>query len=351
MTPLTLIIDREFKGVGRIKRASGTTIPAVRRKMTRVLDELFETGRLDILKEIKSGRVTLLEMLDAHRRNALHELATGAVARPLSTSMGAWIEKLEAGVDYSPEHIVSLGQSLKKLTDATLTGFTEPRVADLPAILEALRDSLGKTSPRSFNLARHNASSFVRATLKKKHPLWLAIQAVESRKVRKAAARPDLTPQFMRNTFPSPETDAQDACAWAMALSGMGPKEYWGAWEILPDRIRVRGTKREARLRDVPLVQPIAVPRITREAFRQRLEHRTNKRITPYDFRRTFARWMESAGITRARRVAYMGHASGDVTSLYERSEIDAYLVSDAEKLRAWLGIDAAEPQALRKVE
>ncbi len=127
----------------------------------------------------------------------------------------------------------------------------------------------------------------------------------------------------------------------------MGPKEFWGKWEALGDRIRIHGTKRDARDRVVPLIQPIAVPRITREAFRQRLEHRTSKRVSPYDFRRTFARWMESAGITRARRIAYMGHQGGDVTSLYERSEITAYLEQDAKALREWLGIEPTAPQPL----
>jgi hypothetical protein len=34
-----------------------------------------------------------------------------------------------------------------------------------------------------------------------------------------------------------------------------------------------------------------------------------------------------------------MGHATGDVTELYERHEIEAYLVADAKKLREWAGL------------
>lgn len=351
MTPLTLVIDREFPGVGRLKKATGTTIPAVKRKMSRMLTELYESGRLNLLRDIRDGRLTIMVVFDAWQRHALDELPSGKTAEPLATAMQAWIDKLEAGVDYSAQHITSFGTSLKYLTDAKLTGIEAPAVADLPALLEALRDALGKKHPRSFNLTRAAASAFVRATLKKKHPLWLAIQSVEPRKVPKRAPRPDLTVEWMRNTFTKPETDALDACAWAMALSGMGPKEYWGRWETLGDRIRIHGTKREARHREVPLVQPIAVPKLTRDAFRQRLEHRTDKRVTPYDFRRTYARWMEAAGIVRSRRVAYMGHAAGDVTALYERSEIDAYLAADAKKMQTWLGIEPSAPQPLRKVE
>lgn len=303
-----------------------------------MLTELFEDGRLDLLRAIRDGRLTMLEVYDARRRRKLDELVTGATARTIADAMGGWIAKLTPGIDYSEEHIVSLGQSLKKLTNAELTGLPDARVADLPAVLEALRDSLGKTNPRGFNLARTAASAYVRATLKKHHPLWMAILAVEPRKVPKPAPRPDLTVEWMRNMFPAPATDALDACAWAMALSGMGPKEYWGDWQALADRIRIAGTKREARVRDVPLVVPIASPSISRSAFIQRLQHRTKERVTPYDFRRTYARWLERAGVMRSRRKAYMGHASGDITSLYERSEIDGYLMSDAALMRKYLG-------------
>jgi integrase len=348
MTPATLVIDREFAGVGRIKRATGTTNPIVKRKISKMLTDLRSEGRLDLLRDVRDGNTTLLELYDAYRRNALHEIATGPTAKPLAETMRKWIDKQDAGTDYSQDHITSLGQSLKKLTDEKLTGLASPRVADLPDILETLRDSLGKTQPRSFNLARSAASAFIRATLKRKHPLYAAIQSVEPRKVPKPEPRPDLTVEWMRGMFPDPQHDPQDACAWAMALSGMGPKEYWGRWAVEHDRIRIYGTKREARVRDVPLIQPLASPPLTREAFRQRLEHRTKKRVTPYDFRRTFARWMERAGVMRSRRKYYMGHAAGDVTALYEQSEIDGYLVSDAQLMRRYLAIPEPSAPALK---
>jgi integrase len=70
--------------------------------------------------------------------------------------------------------------------------------------------------------------------------------------------------------------------------------------------------------------------------------------IGMYDFRRTFSRWMESAGVLRARRKMYMGHASGDVTGLYEAHEITAHLVSDARAMRAFLGLPEPAPTPLR---
>jgi integrase len=347
VTPQTLIIDREFPGVGRIKKASGTTLPVVRRKMNRMLTELYETSRLDLLRDIRDNRLTLMQALDAYRRKAIDSLATGPTAQKLATAMQKWIDKQEPGVDYDEKSIESFGTSLAYLLKAN----KEAKVNDLPDILEALRDTLGREHPRSFNMARSNAMSFVRATLKKKHPLWLAINAVEPRPVPKRAPRPDVTVEWMRNTFANPETNKVDAVAWGMATTGMGPKEYWGRWEVKADRVTVHGTKREARVRSVPLVLAPAVPRLSKDNFRKKVNERTNGVVTPYDLRRTFSRWMERAGIVRARRKMYLGHASGDVTGLYEEHEIDGYLAEDAAALRRFIGLPEPSPTPLRKVD
>ena len=45
-----------------------------------------------------------------------------------------------------------------------------------------------------------------------------------------------------------PETDGVDAIAWGMALRGVGAGEYCGPWDVMADRVRVSGTKREARV-------------------------------------------------------------------------------------------------------
>jgi len=212
-----------------------------------MLTDLYQEGRLDILREIRNG-LPMLQVWDAFQRRALGDLPIGPLARPLVTAMREWIASLVPDVDKSPKHIESMGTTVDYFERAR----SDALVSDLPALLERLRETLGREHPRSFDLTRAHASSYVRATLKKNHPLWLAINAVEPRQVPKRAPRPDVTPEWMRNMFPTPETSAIDAIAWGMATTGMGPKEYHGWWEIMNDRVRIHGTKREARLRDVP---------------------------------------------------------------------------------------------------
>ena len=109
-------------------------------------------------------------------------------------------------------------------------------------------------------------------------------------------------------------------------------------------RLRVAGQQ---------LIQRPTLAVIHRRTFEDKVRERTNRQIEPYDLRRCFSRWMESAGVPRIRRKMYMGHAVGDVTELYERHEVEAYLVADAAKVRAWLGMPepAAAPLRLEKAE
>ncbi len=111
MTPVTLIIDRTFDGVGRIKLRCGTTLPAVRRKLNRMLDALANEGRIDLLRAVRDLKVSLMELHDYYQRNALHAITDGASARPLTAAWLAWIEQK----DCTAAHKRSLAQSLRHL--------------------------------------------------------------------------------------------------------------------------------------------------------------------------------------------------------------------------------------------
>jgi integrase len=334
MTPDTLSIDRRFTGVGRIKRRSGTTVPAVRRKIDRMLTALYEDGRLDILRAVRDGKITPMQVLDAYTRKTLDKLPIGATAATLGNAFGAWHDSLRIPLDVSDDHHRSLGASRKVLASVPGT------VADLPEVLEQLRKTVGTAHPRTFNLARAAALAFVRWTYKRSHPLWLAVAAVEPLRVTPTKKRTPLTVQQMQGFFPHPQSDHVDALAWTMATTGMHAKELWGKWETQAAHVRIQGTKREGRVRDVPLIFPPSVPRIHRRTFEDKLRERTSRAIVPYDLRRTFANWMEAAGVPRTRRRLYLGHGSADVTDLYELHEVKAFLAEDAKRLCAHIELD-----------
>lgn len=346
MTPMTLVIDRTFRGVGRIKKATGTTVPALKRKMSKMLTELHDNGRIDILRAIRDNDLTILDVWGAYQRKALHELPVGETIPLLSTALNTWIESLRIPVEASKHHVAQLHVTRCYFEREN----PKARVSDLPKVLEALRNSVGKDHPRSFNLARSGALAFVRQTMKRNHPLYLAVAAVEVRKVEKSKNRKPASVQLMRNIFPNPESDPVDAIAWGMATTGMRNNEYFGKWEVQADRIHVIGTKRAASVRDVPLVRVPAVPSMHRRTFENKLRERTDA-LKPYDFRRTFANWLEAAGVPRTRRRMYMGHGASDVTDLYEWHEVEKYLAEDAAKIRAFLGLTHTKTHTIQLVE
>lgn len=343
MTPQTLRIDRSFKGIGRISRVTGTTNPVLRRKMSRMLTTLYGDARLDILRAIRDGDLTLMEVFSAYQGHTLDTLPTAKTVKPLAEAMTAWIDSLNVPTDISKKHKESLETSRRYLVAAK----KDATIADLPDILDALRESLGKDHPRSFNLARLAASRFVRAKFKRSHPLYTAIQDVEARPEPKATKRSPLTPDAMRGFFPHPETDVVDAMAWTMATTGMHAAEYWGRWHMLRDRVHIDGTKRGGRKRDVPIFLIPVVPAMHRRTFENKLRERT-RAIVVYDLRRTYANWLESAGIPRTRRRLYLGHGEKDVTDLYEVHEVQAYLTEDAAKMQAFLNATPAKIHAMR---
>jgi hypothetical protein len=100
---------------------------------------------------------------------------------------------------------------------------------------------------------------------------------------------------------------------WTMVTTGLGPKELWeDGFEVLRDRVHIGGQKRVGRDRDVPLVDCPTQPEIAREGFKGALQRFNVDResrawVTPYRARKTFDRWLQDAGIPRARRIPYMG--------------------------------------------
>ena len=98
--------------------------------------------------------------------------------------------------------------------------------------------------------------------------------------------------------------------------------------------IRVHGTKTAGSERILPLVEEPAAPECSYAAFRQHLAKYPGGRVRPYRARHTFAHWCELARVPRTRRKLYLGHTAGDITSLYEWHEVEAYVKRDAARLR-----------------
>ena len=337
----TLVIDRQFRGLGRLKRASGTADAKVFKRIDAMLTTLYRNGRIDILQLLAAGKVAPLQVLSYYDRSELDRLPTIETMLPLDPGIFTWVETYRCGDD----HRSGLNYAFRGLLKGAKKSAT---IADLPALLKAARNISMK--PRMFNRTRSAAQAYLSDTLGRSHMLYRAVSEIRPLKVESRRGSP-ITVARAR-VIAAAMGDA-GPMLWSMAMTGMGPKEYWGPWNVRTDRVHVEGTKRAGRVRDVPWVGMVTTPTVLYAAFRRRLlvastgltdiktAAASPYAVTPYDLRRTFANWMEGAGIPRTRRKLYLGHGAGDVTDLYERHEIEAFLTEDGNRLKAYIGVEA----------
>jgi integrase len=325
-------------GVGRLKVASGTTNVQTYKRIVGMVDALKAAGRLDLLRAMKERVVTPLEVWDAYRLHDLDSLPSAETIRLLWGETGA-LEAWRAALDASAKHKASMVTSFAALQKI---GRAEATITDLPELVTRYRKLCeSKGHARSFNLARSHVQAFLRDTTGRSHRLYRKIADLKTLPIDRSEGNPLRVKALDDLLAKLPSATAR--AAEAMAMTGMGPGEYWGRWTVEEDRIRIHGTKRAGRKRLVPKVIEIERPTLHPRTFANHLTALTAGEVTAYDFRRTYAHFMEEAGIPRARRKLYMGHAAGDVTDLYERHEVQTYLIADAAKLRAYLANQRSE--------
>lgn len=328
----SLRIDRRYKGVGRIQRPSGTNDPKEFEKILVMLSNLSDTGRFDILKDIQSGAVSPLEVYSHWKTQNLASVPSTTQLRPIVPTVTDWFENEHDIADTTKKGYVGAFQTFAKFA-----GTNEP-IKNLPDLLGKYKKHCAdRNTKRMFNLVRSAVQAFLNGTEGIKSQIYADVVEV---KAFKKDNNGDVGTRLSVKEFFELEGKL-DSKAWvmvrAMTLTGMGWKEYTqDGYEILEDRILIHGKKRENRDRAVPLVDRIDPPTFKRKAFASKLSE-AREGLAPYDFRRTYAHWMEEAGIPRTRRMLYMGHEAKDIHDLYERKEVDEFLKLDAEKLRTYI--------------
>jgi hypothetical protein len=350
-----LRLEKEMRVLGPTRRqrricvTAGTNDAQLIRRMREMLGDLQDIGRIDLLRAIRDGRLTPMQVWSAFKNHELERLPTEEEMRALGSDLEAFRKTHDVGA----KHRASLQTSFKAL----LRQATKPSVSDLPALVMAYREECREQHhPRSFNLARAAALAFLRRATDSRgrklygrtHKLYLAVAEVESLPYKRGKGHPQL-PKAAR-AIAQDLDEPWGGIWWGMCLTGMGPDEYWGDWSVERDRVRIAGTKREARDRFVPLVGQIATPQMTpwgmQSAFR-RMRAETGRDVTVYDARRSFTLWMVEAGVPRIRRKLYLGHEITDVHDLYEEHEVQEFLAEDGVRLRGFIGERGRQLQAI----
>jgi hypothetical protein len=369
----SLVIDVRIRHVGRVHRATGIHRENTFALFKAAVKEMggHHSGR-EWIRMFQRGDIDGVELFAAYNDGRWRELPKPELEQPLVKALEEW-QKATKGQVAAETHRVRahLVTKVREYAPAAAT------VNDLPAVLRAMRGGMGKAAA-SFNLLRNYVRAFVRDTIGKRNPVYEAIKfdvlpiPIPGHAKQKEKKRHPLTPaqvQLLASKFSTVaagggKQEGHGYVAIMMALTGTHPEEFWGEWEQAPTYVHVHGTKREPRDRKIPKLFPTPLwphPVLKRStitvksfgrAFRAAAKE-AKLTCSPLDMRRSFANWLEAAGIERTRRRMYMGHGGRDVTDLYETQELLQHLAKDGEKLRTWIKqqLDLAQrPQLVKEL-
>ena len=215
-----------------------------------------------------------------------------------------------------------LASQCVKYTEKRLLAHARPgaAVADVSALLRAHRLDYADRQ-KTFDNDRVAVMGFLRDTCGRSSAVYRAVMEIEAchpaRQIMPRQQSPAALTAWLEKL-----NEETGKCCWAMATTGTGPGEYWGAWERQLDRIWIAGSAKagdgKRRERVVPDVGWCRErPTIGRQAFEDRLAEQTESAFRPYDLRRTYAPWMEFATLPFSRRQIYFGHSLTTVMGLF----------------------------------
>lgn len=322
----TFVVDIRLKAIGRIRRASGTKDRETFRAIITMLKQLHATGKHSVLREIQSGLVSPIEVYGYWIQNQLDHLPSASSLQPIQSTFNKWIETHDVIATTKRNYKSEITRFVAVVGDIPISDLAAG-VAHYKVIC---RDS---DKARTFSALRTALLAFLRAN--KHTQLWKEVSDIKPLKVERKKQAPQLTVVEAHSLLHTMSKKYADV-ARAMLFSGMHWKEVVGKWEFQRDRIVIHGTKAAGRERIVPIIQSFPPVTCSNISFRRALR-KVRPDLSPYSFRRTYAHWMEMAGIPRARRIAYLGHGKKDTTDLYEAHQIEAYLQEDAKTFRNYV--------------
>ena len=327
-------IRRYITEVGMIRVSVRTHDKGLLSRMRHAVEDLRLKGRFDWLILLRDGGITPLALLDRIQETPIKKLPPAEVRLFTEDTIARTLNGLAA----SPRHQRDTGQDLRRLLRLAPAGAS---LAVLPGLVQDAKTRyMDREQYRAFNKLRSSVLTLLRETVRRRSPIYQDVLEID---VLDTERRREGNPQTPREAFElAAKMGAVWGAAWmAMCVTGMGPKELWGAWEIEGDRITIHGTKRKSRQRIVFRLADITRPPLTYDAgyrhLRAILKAASERTVQPYDARRTFAHWCELAGVPLSRIDHYLGHGAKKMLDLYTRHDVGKYLVEDRETVRRYL--------------
>lgn len=325
-------IDRIFPTLGRVRIRTGVND----RRLAQRYEVMLETLPLATVKLIVERRLPIRVAFDAWSRGDVASLPTSQTLLPLTDELAQWLDKpaLEVGASEAANRLRTAEYLLALRPDAP--------VGELPAALKELR-ALYDGRGAQFNRMRAAALAFLRDRFADHAALREQLAGVAALPEPRIRAPHPCTVEEAR-AIPAALGPKWGPLWWTMCITGMGPKEYWiDGYDVTSDGVEIHGAKdtgrrgTTARRRVVPLLGVLAAPIGTMNGFAQALR-RADVGVEPYDARRSFARWLDDAGLAGYIQDALMGHGPKSMRELYRWGEIRSMLGAVRETMLKYLG-------------
>jgi len=327
-----LRIDRVFPGVGRIAVTSGTRLRTEFTKRNALLTSLAERGRLDLLRALRQGDVTMTELYAAYRENRLDAM-TGerrTMRLPLWETVDAWVETSARAPATRRRYDVSF----KALRRNGAGGVLGPGavVEDLAAVDWRALEAGWTHSASDWNHVRRAVSKFLSDQLgDSQHPFRRGI--VKRIPLRPEAPRvPDITPELFRAIIEKAPDYVRPVFV-TLAATGLRVGEFLRLtlFDLLPHTfsIKVPGTKTAASAAVIRVDESLwpwvraAVPsplryKWLRIAWKHALEAaKADCTLRMHDLRHCTGQWLTDAGRPEASVQRTLRQATPAMTRRY----------------------------------
>jgi hypothetical protein len=296
----TYRIDKRYKGIGRIQRASGTTDKKTFNGILAMLTQLHQTAKFDVLKEIQAGVITPLEAYAHWRDGKLDYLPSAKTLQLVDPTVIKFIEQHYKIPTTRRAYLFAVQRFV-----ATMGNHP---IQHLPQKIKLYRRKCQDADVEAtFNRLRIVIKAYLSDTFTRKSALWVAATEIGTLSYEEKTTEPLTVPYF--NSLETLLPDPYFAMVKTMCLTGMGWSEFAGKWRIESDRVWIHG-----------------------QSLRKAL-----KKIDPslhvYRFRHTFQHWLERSRLIPSHIKFYMGHSD----STYSKHDIEPFLKEDAEAIRAYL--------------
>lgn len=332
--------DRLFPGVGRITASSGTKKLSEFRQRDALLVRLYRKPRLDLLRALKDGTVTIMELVEADRLDQLGQVTADLVARrPLWATVDAMLPTMGRGAATRRRY----GYSLTALRTAGVLSRTA-KVGDLARVDWPALERAWEGSAADWMHLRRAVSRFLTVALGDVyHPLRRSIvQRIPRRKERHRV--PDVSPADFLAIVAHAPLPLRPAY-WTLAITGARLGELLGLTreDLTGHTVRIRATKTETDVseRIIPIAarlyawvdRAVPVP-VTGDALRyhwyQACRAAGRPKLRLHDLRHFTGQTLADAGRSEASIGRFLGQTTPAITRRYTDRLLRA---EDAEAL------------------